>query len=234
MTEGFVDLERLFELNVAALADEYLLRERQARARIEPPYALRLDGVGFSRRLEGFREPRDPVVHGALVAAATQLMKSFGASGAWVGSDEINLLLLGTSNPYGGRVDKLVSVSAGMASAITSLVLNRPLFFDSRAVPLRGPGDAALYILYRARVIANNFVNKLLQIHGITPRGGFRERYSAAESLVKSFEPWALLGTSLVWYWCIVRGRVKRRVVAATGPWQLLSSIGFCTCRRSI
>mgnify|MGYP000577791015 CR=1 FL=1 len=227
MPEDFIGVRYLFKLNVAALADEYLFRERQVHTRIEPPYALRLDGVNFGRCLEGFREPRDPVVHGALVAAAAQLVEWFNAAGAWVGSDEINLLLVDSPNPYGGRVEKLVSVSSGIASAIISLVLKRPLFFDSRVVPLKSSGDAALYILYRARVTANNFVNKLLQIHGITPRGGFSERYSVAETLVKSFGAWALLGTSLIWCWCTSRGRIRRRVVATAGPWALLSSLGF-------
>ncbi len=217
----------LLRFNVSSASERYLELEQQVSQRVEPPYALRLDGVGFGQALKGYREPRDPVVHAAIVSAATHLVRKFQGVGAWVSSDEINLVVLGPENPYGGRVEKLVSVSAGLASSIVTSALNRVLFFDSRVVPLESAHDAARYIIYRARVAASNFVTKLLQIRGVEPKGGFGERLNAARPLLSLYGDWALLGTSVVWKWFVRRGKPRRRVVALLGPEPLATALGL-------
>ena len=150
--------EELVQVPVAKLDREYKSREKLLEARVKLPLAIRLDGVGFSKALTGFAEPRDVRVHEAIVEAASEIVKRFSASGAYVASDEINILLLGPSLPYAGRLQKLVSISAALASSSTSLALGRRLFFDARVVPLEGVDDAKRYVLYRARIALNNYV----------------------------------------------------------------------------
>ena len=220
-------LEILSEVNVAALADRYSKLEKRFRVRAEPPYAVRLDGVNFGRALRDYRAPRDPAVHGALVSAAAALVDRFKAFGAWVGSDEINLLILGPDNPYGGRVEKIVSISSGLASSVVTAALRKYLFFDSRVVPLENRCDAALYILYRARVSANNFLGKLLQVKGVEVRGGFSDRLRASSRYLTSYGEWALLGTSIVWFNYTRRGKPRRRICAVTGPLELAFRLGW-------
>jgi Uncharacterized conserved protein len=129
-------MEELIRLDVAQLERVYKQRERAVEARVKLPFALRLDGVGFGRVLKGYAEPRDERVHRALLQGASELVKRLSASGAYVVSDEVSVLVLGPSLPYAGRVEKLVSVSASLLSAIVSTSLARALIFDSRVVPL--------------------------------------------------------------------------------------------------
>lgn len=213
-------------LDPRRLEERYRARELYRGARIEAPAVVRLDGVGWGRRLQGYRWPRDHRVHRALVRAAMELVAEYGADMGYVTSDEASILWL-RGLPYGGRVEKLVSVSASAVSAGVSLHLGRRLFMDGRVVKLYGHGDVADYILYRARVGFNNYVSSLY--HG--PRRGraetpsLREMLEAlrARGLDPLREPWAALGT------CIARlpsvkkisdGTVveRRRLVAMDTP----------------
>jgi len=220
-------LKILSEVNVAALADRYSKLEKRFRVRAEPPYAVRLDGVNFSKALRDYKAPRDPTVHGVLVSAAAALVDRFKAFGAWVGSDEINLLFLGPDNPYGGRVEKIISISSGLASSVVTAALHKYLFFDSRVVPLKDRRDAALYVLYRARVSANNFLSKLLQLRGVEVKGRFNERLKASSKYLSSYGEWALLGTSIIWFNYTRKGKPRRRICAVTGPLELVSRLGW-------
>ncbi len=194
-------LSRLLELNPAVLEDEYKERERSVEEKVEPPIAMRLDGVGFGSRLTGYRWPRDPRVHDAMVEAAAVLLDRLNAAVAYTASDEINLVILGET-PYAGRLEKLVSISAGLASAVLTHMLGRILYTDSRVIPLRGPRDAERYLLYRARVALNNYVNSLLVARGVRIERmdvGLAERIEMLRKLgVDPFsEPWAAWGTCL-------------------------------------
>lgn len=192
-------LETLLSLNPRVEEERYKGREEAVEERVEPPIALRLDGVGFGKALRGFRWPRDRRVHEALIEAAEALLDRLGGDAVYVGSDEINLVMLGEL-PYSGRVEKLVSISAGIASAVLSLRLGRPLYFDSRIVPLEGGTDALRYLLYRARVVFNNYVNSMLASRGVRIErleGGLRERLSLLMRLGVDplAEPWASMGS---------------------------------------
>ncbi|HID40566.1 MAG TPA: hypothetical protein EYP33_00220 [Pyrodictium sp.] len=161
-------LQRLFEANPARLEEEYKAREIFQKERVEPPFVLRLDGVGWARRLHGFEWPRDERVHRALARAAVELLRVIGGCCVLVVSDEVNLVYTGEP-PYGGRVEKLVSISAGIVSGCVSRVLGRILFLDSRVVKLYSRRDAARYLLYRARVGFNNYISSLYHAAGLGP-----------------------------------------------------------------
>lgn len=164
-------LNRILRENPKAAEGRY--REREAVC--EPastPFAVRLDGVGFGKRLRDFPAPRSRVVHTALVESARELALQHGAELAYVVSDEVNLIFLETQ-PYGGRTFKIVSVLSSQASASLTAKLGRPLAFDGRVVKLRDHCDAVDYLFYRARVGFNNYVVQLARraglIHDRTP-----------------------------------------------------------------
>ncbi len=179
-------LRRLLLENPAVLEMRY--REREAVCEpSSPPFAVRLDGVGFGKRLRDFEAPRSKLAHTALVETARKLAMQYGAEFVHVVSDEVNLLFL-ESAPYGGRTFKIISVLAAHASAELTAKLGRPLYFDGRVVKLRDVCDAARYVLFRARVGLNNYVVQLARAAGFvreyTPR--IEELLTKVE--VKDFE----------------------------------------------
>lgn len=206
-------VEKLINLPVARLENRYRVRERDLEVRVNLPVALRLDGVGFGKALEEFEEPRDLRVHEALLEAAESIVRRFSASGAYVASDEINVLLMGPSLPYAGRMQKLVSISASIASSTVSLILGAKLFFDSRVVPLEDVDDAKLYVEYRARIALNNYVGSVLHHLGIKPleHASLRAQIARLEAEGWSLAdqpPWAWAGSVL--YWTSTRRRARR------------------------
>jgi len=219
-------------LNPARMEERFREAEASVEERIEPPLALRLDGVGFSEALSGFRWPRDHRVHEALLAAARLLLERFNASMALVASDEINLVIL-SEPPYSGRVEKLVSISAGIASAVVSLRLGRLLFFDSRVVPLSSVTEAGEYMAYRMRVVLNNYVNSLLKALGVRVenlRGGLADRMRLLEErgVNPLAEPWAALGT------CVYRAKASKSIPelgVSVERSRLVEVDGYCPTR---
>ena len=77
----------------------------------------------FHTYTKGFRRPFDTRINAAMVATATDLLERFGAVTAYTESDEISLIWPpGAAKgvqllPFSGRVQKVVSVTAGYASA---------------------------------------------------------------------------------------------------------------------
>lgn len=153
------ELERILAINPAALTGFFKRREVVGGV-VQAPLVLRMDGVNFGRMLREFLQPRDVRVHRALTLACRELMRFFNGDFCYAVSDELNLLIIG-SIPYAGRVFKLVSVSAGIASAVASLQLGRKLYFDSRVVVLESPWEAIPYVLSRMRIGFGNYVSKL-------------------------------------------------------------------------
>lgn len=165
-------LDKLLEVNPRR--EEMRFREREAVCEpATPPFAVRLDGVGFGKRLKDFPGPRSTVVHRAIVETARELASTYGARLVHVVSDEINLIFF-DSPPYGGRTFKIISVLAAHASALLTTKLARPLYFDGRVIRLRDICEAVAYVLFRARVGLNNYVVQLARgaglIYSTTPR----------------------------------------------------------------
>ena len=77
----------------------------------------------FHTYTKGFRRPYDTRINAAMVATATDLLERFGAVTAYTESDEISLVWPPAAAhgvqllPFNGRVQKVVSVTAGDASA---------------------------------------------------------------------------------------------------------------------
>ncbi|MEM1616169.1 MAG: tRNA(His) guanylyltransferase Thg1 family protein [Pyrobaculum sp.] len=160
-----MDISPLLSLDPKTLEKRY--REREAFCEpSRPPAAVRLDGVGFGKRLKDFPPPRSALVHAAMVETARLLAATYGADYAYTVSDEINLIFL-DAVPHGGRTFKIITVLASHAAAHLSTKLTRPLHFDGRVIKLENKCDVAKYILYRARIGLNNYVIQIARANGL-------------------------------------------------------------------
>jgi tRNA(His) 5'-end guanylyltransferase len=111
---------------------------------------LRLDGRGFSRLTEArFEKPFDARFHELMCRTAEALLVELGAVYAYTESDEISVVLDRGSELFDREVEKLVSISASVASSTFSLGLGVPAQFDSRLWV--GAGTAAVADYFRWR-----------------------------------------------------------------------------------
>lgn len=107
---------------------------------------VRIDGRKFSRlsRDLNFEKPFDKHFTKMMVLSSNDFFKEFNPCFIYTFSDEINILL--SDIPFGGRIEKLNSVFASfIAGSFTKNVLDsedileRPISFDSRIIPLSDP-----------------------------------------------------------------------------------------------
>ena len=109
------------------------------------PVILRIDGKAFHTYTKGCKQPYDQSLVDVMDETAKYLCKNImGARVAYVQSDEISILLnnyhdLNTQSWFDNTLQKMVSVSAGMASGVFTS-LSPKIFgavklatFDSRA-----------------------------------------------------------------------------------------------------
>ena len=156
------------------------------------PVVVRLDGHCFSTYTKGFDRPYDLRIHRAMVGTATDLLEHFGASTSYTESDEISLLFTPETEeersrlPFNGRVQKLVSVFAGYASArfnrhmlrenfdesvkgqaaLRAKVENSAAHFDARVFSLPSVERLVAYMRWRAVLdCKRNSVSMLAQAH---------------------------------------------------------------------
>lgn len=107
------------------------------------PVVARLDGKNFSKFTKGLDKPFDARFVEAMDAVCVDLFEQFQPAVAYTQSDEITLAWnpvdpeLGEPMPFGGRVQKLVSLMAGRASSKFALemVSRLPGKAASGAVP---------------------------------------------------------------------------------------------------
>lgn len=111
---------------------------------------LRVDGRGFSRFTEAnYEKPFDVRLHEQMVRTASALMEDLQAVYAYTESDEISLLFRPDWSLYDREVEKLVSLSAGLASATFTQASGRLAVFDSRV--WMGVNEAAVLDYFRWR-----------------------------------------------------------------------------------
>lgn len=136
-----------------------------------PVYA-RIDGRCFSSFTRGMDRPFDQAMSDAMIATVSHLVDATHARIGYTQSDEISLVWL--SNDYksemffGGKVQKMVSVLAGMATAaFTKAILagphaERALYmphFDARVFSLPNRAEAANAFLWREVDATKNAVS---------------------------------------------------------------------------
>jgi tRNA(His) guanylyltransferase len=111
---------------------------------------IRVDGRAFSRfTAERYDKPFDPEFSALMVRTAEALFTELGASYAYTESDEISVLLPAAADLFGRSVEKLVSISAGLASAAFTHSSGEPACFDSRVWIGAGAEDVADYFAWR-------------------------------------------------------------------------------------
>ena len=93
---------------------------------------LRVDGRNFSRLTQRFDKPFDPKFHQLMVVVSEALLKEFQGMFVYTQSDEASILMTPRADLFDREVEKLVSLSASVASAAFSVALELPAHFDSR------------------------------------------------------------------------------------------------------
>lgn len=93
---------------------------------------VRVDGRSFTKLTREMEHPFDDEFHNGMVATATALLSELGGVYAFTESDEISVLLPRDTDLFGREVEKIVSVSAGIASSTFSLALSKAAHFDGR------------------------------------------------------------------------------------------------------
>lgn len=119
--------------------DEFEARQREREwfhSLTVPPGAwsvIRVDGRSFSRFTERrFSKPFDPEFSRLMTHTAEVLLTEFGGSYGYTESDEISILLGPSFDLFGRGLEKMVSISAGIASSTFTAEFKDPVTFDSR------------------------------------------------------------------------------------------------------
>jgi tRNA(His) guanylyltransferase len=113
----------------------------------------RLDGRGFTRLTKNVLDldrPFDVRFRDAMLDAAEELMRTGPrVAYAYVQSDEISLWLGAAEDAFGGRLSKICSIFAGVASATFALRFATTVAFDCRVVRLPTDADLCDYFAWR-------------------------------------------------------------------------------------
>jgi tRNA(His) guanylyltransferase len=135
------------------------------------PLVIRVDGRAFHTYLRGARRPFDEVFIQDMGEVAKALCAEVaGAVFAYHQSDEISVLVQDwagtTTQPwFAGELQKIVSISAAIAtSALTERRGGRPLF-DARAFVLPNAPEVANYFLWRQRDATRNSISMAAQAY---------------------------------------------------------------------
>ncbi len=132
------------------------------------PVVIRLDGKAFHSWTSGLKRPFDEGFIGQMQELALYLCKEVQTTVlAYVFSDEISLLLHGykrlNSEPwFSNQLQKMVSVSAGLASAKFTQITGRIGVFDSRVFTVP-EADVVNYFLWRQQDAARNSIQMVAQ-----------------------------------------------------------------------
>lgn len=136
---------------------------------------IRVDGRSFSRLTEQhFQKPFDQRFSNHMLASASALMEELQGLYAYTQSDEISVLLPRASELFGRSVEKLVSVSAGAASAAFTSASGLNAHFDSRLWVGARDTDVEDYFSWRqadaARCGLNGWAYWVLRQEGASAR----------------------------------------------------------------
>lgn len=165
------------DMNSAEFATEQKTREEWATTTIPVGewITLRVDGRGFTTfTAERCEKPFDENFHQEMVRVCAALMTDLGAVAGFTQSDEITVVIPPASDMFARRVEKLVSVAAGVASAEITTWARRATVFDGRCV--RTPNvDAVMDVLsWRAADATRNALHSAaywaLRDTGVTAR----------------------------------------------------------------
>jgi tRNA(His) guanylyltransferase len=148
---------------------------------------VRVDGRSFSRFTEErFDKPFDARFSQMMRTVASGLVEQLGGMLAYTESDEISVLLPRDWDLFGRKLEKVVSVSAGIASSVFSLAAGEPAHFDSRVWLGTSIDDVVGYFSWRqadaARCALNGWCYWTLRKNGCSAREATRRLERATAS----------------------------------------------------
>ncbi len=148
---------------------------------------LRLDGRGFSKFTEShFEKPFDTKFHDLMTQTSVALMEELQALYSYTESDEISVLLPYSWRLFDREVEKIVSLSASIASAKFSLSFGGLAHFDSRIWFASQKQDVIDYFRWRqsdaARCSLNGWAYWTLRKSGQTKQQATRILNKATRS----------------------------------------------------
>lgn len=120
------------------------------------PICVRVDGRAFHTFTKGMQRPYDMAMSNAMIETMKYLVEETDACIGFVQSDEISLVLSDVKEPlFGGRVSKLTSVIASIATAKFNVEIHKSFpekpmaTFDCRVWNVPNRTEAANTILWR-------------------------------------------------------------------------------------
>lgn len=194
------------------------------------PVVIRLDGRSFHMLTRGCEKPFDSQLADCIAGTAMFLCSELqGAKCAYIQSDEISILLtdfdeLTTQAWFDYNLQKIVSVSAGLASAWFSLEYGRLAVFDSRAFNLPKE-EVANYFVWRQKDWIRNSVAMLAQANFSHNQLQGKGQADMHEMLHDRGINWAELDE---------RWKNGLFIFKDTDAWQQTTSIVFTSNRESI
>lgn len=132
------------------------------------PVIIRLDGRAFHTYTRKCKKPFDSILIERMINTAKYLCENIqGAELAYTQSDEISILLhnykrLNSGSWFDNEVQKIVSISAGMASSYFSMDAGKLLQFDSRVFVLPEQ-EVCNYFIWRQQDWERNSIQMLAQ-----------------------------------------------------------------------
>lgn len=133
------------------------------------PIMVRLDGKGFSKWTKGLNRPYDERLSRIMIDTTKYLVDYFNAKMGYTQSDEITLVLYSEDNNsevyFNGKIQKLVSVSASVATAYfnnaaQTVFPDKSLaFFDSRVWTVPNVVEATNAFLWREQDATKNSIS---------------------------------------------------------------------------
>lgn len=181
-----------------ALYDYFKDLESKTEATLPPKgwYVIRIDGKKFSTYTSGLNKPFHSSLSDAFVNTAKFLCENLqNVKMAYTQSDEISLILtdmdqINTSLLLGGDVQKIVSITASMATAIFNKTFTHPVtanlaFFDSRAFKLKDEGDVIHYLRHRQRDAIKNAIT-MISLKYYSPKQLHQKNSDDKKEMIKS------------------------------------------------
>lgn len=133
-------------------------------------WIIRVDGRAFHTFTKGMRRPYDiDFMHSMDDTAVVLCEEIQNARYAYVQSDEISVLVKANGEKaqtwFGGERDKVISISAAIASAEKSRQWERRAQFDSRVITTDLAMDVERYLIWRQHDAFRNAVSMAAQAH---------------------------------------------------------------------
>lgn len=138
---------------------------------------IRIDGKAFHTFTRGFEKPYDTNLSNTMDMTAKLLCENIqGAVMAYIQSDEISILLtdykkITTDAWFDGNIQKIVSISASMATGYFNSLINFErnkdselmAFFDSRTFSIPSKEEVINYFIWRQQDAVRNSISMLGQ-----------------------------------------------------------------------